>query len=290
VIELLVVGSVVFILAAVLFPAIRRAQDAARRTQCANNLHQIGLALDHYHADMNMFPPGCVDFTGPVPNQSVGYQLGWIVQLLPKLDQHNLYQMVDFSKGVHHSANAGVSIVQIPPFVCPSNDQNSAIVPGSSYAGCIGGSERMIDIDSSGVMFLNSSISRRQIPDGLSDTIVVGETRFHKGLTGLGLGWTSGSAATLRSTAWPINGEIVDEATDECGGFGSYHGDFAMFLFADRSVRPLSADIDPLVLQHLGDRQDGELISARTAQDDVRDQRRAEALQERREHEDLDSD
>ena len=281
VIELLVVGSVLFVLMATLIPALLRARDSARRTQCANNLHQISLALNHYHTDMKMFPPGCVDTSGPVPNAPVGYQFGWIVQLLPRLEQNNLYQTLDFRKGAHNIVNTNPAMTRIPPLICPSDHFKSSAVAGSSYSGCIGGSERIIDSNSSGVMYLNSSICMRQIADGLTNTILAGETRCHDGLARLRLGWVTGTAATLRSTAWPINGEFVDIDTDECGGFGSYHGDMAMFVFADGSARPLATEIDPMVLEYLGDRDDGQLVTTRTEQDERIDKRRSIGLRER---------
>jgi len=85
-IELLVVIAIIAVLIALLLPAVQQAREAARRTQCRNNLHQIGLALHNYHDTHNCFPPGNLG-----PNFSTGAGVGghehtWMTLILPFMD------------------------------------------------------------------------------------------------------------------------------------------------------------------------------------------------------------
>src|ERR1700693_4880192 len=99
-IELLVVIAIIAILVALLLPAVQQAREAARRTQCKNNLVQIGLALLNYEMAHECLPSGSVDPNRPIRNEAKGYHMSWMVQLLPYLDQSNTFQHFDFSVGV----------------------------------------------------------------------------------------------------------------------------------------------------------------------------------------------
>src|SRR5450432_3288562 len=87
-IELLVVIAIIAVLIALLLPAVQQAREAARRTQCKNNLKQLGLALHNYHdVTVNTFPPGYIGYT--TAGDLVG--TGWMTMLLPEVDQANIY-------------------------------------------------------------------------------------------------------------------------------------------------------------------------------------------------------
>jgi prepilin-type N-terminal cleavage/methylation domain-containing protein/prepilin-type processing-associated H-X9-DG protein len=259
-IELFVVLTIIMILVSLLLPAVQQAREAARRTGCRNNLMQIGLALRNYESAHECLPPGTVDVNRPVRNDGKGYQFGWAVQILPQLDLPNVHAAFDFRVGVYDKANHSAALQSIPVFTCPAGRVSG------SYAACHHDVEAPIDVDNSGVMFLNSSIRRDDVRDGASNTIYVGEA----GGAGLS-GWVSGTRDTLRNTGSPINSAVPAGAVVAgipaprnanvltVGGFGSAHAGGANFVFGDGTVRYLSDSISLQVLRQLGHRADGEL-------------------------------
>ncbi|NOX53396.1 MAG: DUF1559 domain-containing protein, partial [Planctomycetes bacterium] len=128
------------------------------------------------------------------------------------------------------------------------------------------------------VFFLNSSLTEEDISDGLGYTVFVGEkispSRFRQADEDLDLGWVSGTRATLRNVGWAVNHEIREKAKRqdlqepirkvsplEVGGFSSWHSQGAQFLFGDGRVQFLGIFTTPEVLQRLGNRADGQLVS-----------------------------
>jgi len=94
-IELLVVIAIIAILISLLLPAVQQAREAARRTQCRNNMKQIGLALHNYHDVFNSFPPG---YVAKIPNNKTSSErsmFAWGSLILPYIDQGNVYQVLD---------------------------------------------------------------------------------------------------------------------------------------------------------------------------------------------------
>ncbi|SFJ24309.1 DUF1559 domain-containing protein [Planctomicrobium piriforme] len=165
-IELLVVIAIIAILIALLLPAVQQAREAARRSQCKNNLKQVGLALHNYHDVMGMFPFATVNSpsnassaTGPFKNagELILNHTGWQM-LLPYVDQAPLYNLYNFSlaSGIHKGGGSGTvvggSTTALNPnlalsarvlnvFICPSDsgpkvDTTSA----ATYAAYTGGS------------------------------------------------------------------------------------------------------------------------------------------------------
>ena len=279
-IELLVVIAIIAILIALLLPAVQQAREAARRTQCKNNLMQIGLAIHNYEMAHEVLPPGTTNPTGPIKNADTsGYHMSWLVQIIPFMDEPVLYQHVDFTKSVYAAEHEPARRYRVASLFCPSNgtgrSQPSPVpeVAGeialTSYAGCYNSTEAPIDTTNDGVFFLNSSVSYDQIRDGSSHTLFVGEMFTLPD----DFGWMSGTRSTLRNGT-PINGGPAvpfgtpasmggGVATDdgvECGGFGSSHTGGAQFLLGDGSVRFVSENIDADTLEALVNRADGTLV------------------------------
>ena len=293
-IELLVVIAIISVLVALLLPAVQGVRESARQLQCRNNLFHIGLALANYRHVHEVFPPGVVNQTSPVQNEPKGFHLSWTVQLLPFLDQQNLFNHIDFQKGAYSLKNKQ-ALVAIPSvFKCPSN-RNAflrrkvkfgkavvEVVP-SSYAACYHNQEAPIDERGNGTLFLNSSVTRKDISDGLGNTLFVGEKFIPPRLVAneieqLDLGWLSGTRATLRNTGHKLNeskrrfwaakraSNGAAEPTElkpekqTVGGFGSEHPQGVLFLFGDGCVKFLNQFMDMNVLQCLANRSDGELV------------------------------
>lgn len=204
--ELLIVVAVIGILVAMLLPAVQAARENARRHSCANNLAQLMTAVQHYESVHRVYPPGTINNTGPIDNRAIGYHVGWLVQILPYIEQQNAYERVDFTKGVYDPAHAVVRGHTFDSLTCPS----SWVSPNmgtqvSHYAAVHHDVEAPIDSDNHGTFYLNSSLAYDDIADGHGTTLFLGERIPHPSTD---LGWMSGSRATLRNTGWAINHEL----------------------------------------------------------------------------------
>ena len=197
-IELLVVIAIIAVLIALLLPAVQQAREAARRTQCKNNLKQIGLALHNYYDAHQAIPDASYE-SKPFPSPSA---YGWSVMILPFLDQANLYnslntgysQMQDIASNTN-PAVYGLLQKSFTVFLCPSDSaggntnvnrafqgtanggvMKTAIAPlaagTSNYMGCNG-----FQSDADGVFDSGDNVNTTfaMVTDGLSNTIFVGE-------------------------------------------------------------------------------------------------------------------
>jgi len=150
-IELLVVIAIIAVLIALLLPAVQQAREAARRTQCKNNLKQLGLACHNYHDTAKQFPqnydgrPNLEMSTGGATWQGGTGCFGWIVMALPYLDQAPLYNRFNFndqtggsgSLGWTSQNNTALATNSLTALLCPSNPQPQKL--GVDVAGCGGG-------------------------------------------------------------------------------------------------------------------------------------------------------
>lgn len=243
-IELLVVIAIIAVLIALLLPAVQQAREAARRSQCKNNLKQIGLSLHNYHDVFNTFPPGYVDQEALVAANQGHYS--WSSSVLPYIDQAPLYNQMNVGNALLSAnlANAAVRQSMQTPlsgFACPSNPspsrndaslpaanaraiQDSAAVevqlPVNSYVAMNNSAvgvyrNRGNGIDAStganGAFFRNSRIGFRDMTDGSSNLIVISERAWQSRLTPI----YSAVMFGIRDNTGGIN--AVTEASGDAG-------------------------------------------------------------------------
>ncbi|MBC7854744.1 MAG: DUF1559 domain-containing protein [Pirellulaceae bacterium] len=197
-VELLVVIAIIGVLVALLLPAVQQAREAARRMQCTSHMTQLIVAVNHYEMAHGVYPPGTVDAKGPVLNARLGYHHNWIVQTLPYLEQKNVWNAVDRQQSIYHVKNGPVQKLTLHWLLCPSSTSGG---PMADYAACHHDAEAQIDAQDNGVFFLNSRLRYRDIKDGSSQTIFLGE----KLTDAWDMEWCSGTRGTLRNTGWTIN-------------------------------------------------------------------------------------
>jgi len=126
-IELLVVIAIIAVLVSLLLPAVQQAREAARRTQCKNNLKQIGLALHNYHDVYKTFPIGRL--LGGVDGDTGGNNgQMWTKSVLPMMDQANVYNLYNSSVPWFHANNAAAIKNVIPALICPSSPNPSTTI------------------------------------------------------------------------------------------------------------------------------------------------------------------
>jgi prepilin-type N-terminal cleavage/methylation domain-containing protein len=204
-IELLVVIAIIAVLVALLLPAVQQAREAARRSQCKNNLKQIGLALHNYHDVASRFPRS--QTWGRVVGGTMGaYHHTWITSILPYIDQAPLYNQVNFNLPAYVSGSGLTAVpqphlgVQLDVIRCPSDGLNGEWPSPTSnnlaitwYSACEGGDwwNRPINGDDLGNQLYGGIFTDHYncpigaITDGTSNTIMVGENTSG-GFTGNG--------------------------------------------------------------------------------------------------------
>jgi prepilin-type N-terminal cleavage/methylation domain-containing protein len=212
-VELLVVIAIIGILVALLLPAVQAAREAARRSQCANNLKQLGVAIHNYHDTYRRFPSGTRSHQ-TVPGWVWGH--GWIVAILPYCEQGTLYDQLDMvgvtsphtgliyqsSTATHNIYNGQiVAGVTIPVIFCPSSPLNPMVMTGTTVPGPKGAASptytattgavshrtavnkdgqsnqhRARGIQSEGgVLVPHKFLSFRDVTDGAANTVLIAE-------------------------------------------------------------------------------------------------------------------
>ncbi|WP_443111084.1 DUF1559 domain-containing protein [Bremerella sp. P1] len=270
--------AIIGVLIALLLPAVQQAREAARRNQCTNNLKQIGLGLHNYHDTFQRFPPGFLYITG---NGNPKHRLGWATHLLPFIEQSALYDSIN-PQGQPVHVDQGESIVEA--FNCPSSTLPERSPEGfgkSNYVGNQGYGNGSKDFG--GIFNDNSEIKFRDITDGSSNTILVGEAEgsINDSYDAFPIwaGPTPYSSNTGRSRRSilrrgdirrPINKDCTRPNVNDCHPeiFSSRHPGGAVFAFCDASVRFLpetialgsSNDLPDGAFMMLINRADGEVI------------------------------
>lgn len=252
-IELLVVLAMMSVLISLLLPAIQQSRETVRRVACATNLAQLGLAIDQYTDAFSFLPPGTIDAAGPIDHRKQGYRMSWMVQLLPLIEERAVYKAINFNLPAESSVNSTATQAMIRIYVCPSN---------GGYAGCHDSRETPIDTTNNGLLFLNSAIRPREIPDGRTHTLMVGEKMNEEE----NVAWAIGNRQTLRNVGTRMVdvrlGASANASELTVGGFYSSHGvGGTHFLLADGHVKFVSELIDMKLLQRYADRSDGGMVS-----------------------------
>jgi prepilin-type N-terminal cleavage/methylation domain-containing protein/prepilin-type processing-associated H-X9-DG protein len=292
-IELLVVIAIIGILVGLILPAVQAAREAARRSQCINNLKQIGLAMASYESAHGALPPGYIsDFHGFI---EFGPGWGWGSMILPQLEQTNVYAGLNFSLAIEDDANITSRLASLATLLCPSDTAPTTMparlspvrdvytptgriicyLSSSNYVGMYGYGEPGVNGD--GVLFRNSAVTAAQITDGLSQTIAAGERSVRLGeSTWVGAvtncvlspppGW-DGSFG--RFVIEPGAGMVLGHSGEGRGPgdplsdsnmFYSRHPGGINFLFADGHVSFLKFSLDPKTYRALCTRNGEEVI------------------------------
>jgi prepilin-type N-terminal cleavage/methylation domain-containing protein len=318
-IELLVVIAIIAILIALLLPAVQQAREAARRTQCKNNLKQLGLALHNYHDVFNTLPYGVRNC------QRENWGSSFFLSLLPYVEQANAFNRVNMNQWPGWATNFPVyNSLDIPGYTCPSTalpkwrerDGVKLLIP--SYTGIAGvsvgaapvdgnsdgiidgtnitiagrtsidGNRASIPARSNGVLGYISSVNFKDIRDGASNTMMIGEqsqfgandTDTRSGFDwGAWMGcanctngptsdvWT-GNITTLHPN-WRIGATPARSSHVYVGSAGegpgntplnSAHTGGLQITLADGSVRFLSSNVDTGIAFNLADRRDGNVL------------------------------
>jgi len=294
-IELLVVIAIIAILIALLLPAVQQAREAARRSQCKNNLKQIGLALHNYHDSFNTFPPGWIGVAGNAASPAGASGFGWGSFVLPYLDQAPLYNQIKFNLAMNHADNLPFIRQKLTVFQCPSDPKpdtttvDGVVMATANYVGLFGTTEvdecyhefeednSLVACNGNGAFFLNSKIGLRDITDGTSSTLMVGErTTFtngtekhyatwvgalpgvHEALEGAAMVLSHAENGPNHSLKNPDDGHGHGHVHGE--DFGSAHTGGAHFVMADGHVVFISENISQTIFRALGTRSGGEVV------------------------------
>jgi prepilin-type N-terminal cleavage/methylation domain-containing protein len=307
-VELLVVIAIIGTLVGLLLPAVQQAREAARRSACTNNTKQLGLACLNYESTRKRLPAA----NDRSAHGTAGWS--WIVHVLPFVEEVNLYNNLSTATGrfsADYSATAGGAAntnTALPQLICPSStltNPNTSNADGqrglTNYKGAAAasllaaGEPASTDTTGGGVLTKHSwsnettlrantsygGVDMRQVGDGLSKTVMIGEVcgddiqfTWARGATSwitpavaTGVTYTQGTAANTqkimgRFTTGSTNTRGNFYGTADTQGLGSFHtGNLVLHGYGDGHTSAISADVDQSVLSSIYTRNNGEAVA-----------------------------
>ena len=295
-VELLVVIAIIGILIALLLPAVQAAREAARRSQCSNNMKQLGLALHNYHDVYNVLPPGGMR---DVSTTILANGLAWNVLILPFMEQQPLYDQFNFLLTPDNSCagapNTTIARTPVAGFLCPSGtklyDGASTTIHTAHYVGIMGpkGTNPVTNTAYSvqngtgysghggfardGTMYYNSEVKFRDILDGTANTLLVGELSHDKancyrlwprGIYDNHSRSTKNITYSINAFAYGATTTTIYPSMPEFNdvSMSSNHPGGAQFTIADGSTRFLSETVDITLYRSAASRNGGESKTA----------------------------
>ena len=282
-IELLVVIAIIGVLVALILPAVQQAREAANRTKCLNNLHQLAVAGQNYHDAYGNFPSGWhCDPNDPncVPYSAQVYMWNGLTGLFLKMEQENLYNEINFNYPPIYPENRTSVRRTLEGLQCPSkgkaaNDNNGTIktpdgatvkfgvsdyrgnMAAGSIPNCVAvtGNSQDCNIYDNGVTYQNSEVSIADIKDGTSTTVFMSEV-----LEGT---WPDATSCCVRTTLdRRINRPIPGTRPPRYTYWSSKHNGQINVAYCDGSAKSLQATIKPVTLIKLMTRNSGEALSS----------------------------
>ena len=274
-----------------LLPAVQMVRESARRTECLNNLKQVGLAVQSYESALQQYPP----------SRAADRFLAWPVYLMPYIELENVFQQLDLTLE-YSEQDPELLKKPIPEMFCPTRRNSittsffeageAPIGATGDYAGNAGSSKHYLNHDwaqfeaptdgvfSSGLASDNEVVEGKllrggvgryrmtDIRDGLTQTIFLGEKAVHSNHFGEPDGWGDNSIynGDQPFSFMRIGGPLVPIVATATGfdgirpAYGSYHPQGCNFSFGDASTRLIANDIEPLTLGQLCSRNDGQVI------------------------------
>jgi len=301
-IELLVVIAIIAILIALLVPAVQKVREAAARTQCINNLKQLGLALHNFHDTNKVFPAS--GWTTVGPGNPDGKFVGWRPLTLPYIEQQNLQKLYDFKINWWEGTNATAAGVTVKTYQCPSapsREVMSAIaktprpaltfpVPlgTTDYEAVMGVQPASVDpvlynaSNRFSVMYRNSMVKMVTVQDGTSNTIMVVECAarplvYRNTTARPDLSNDQGICWADSEGPFSFDGASADGTKEGCGPANgctsamnrkndnepySFHPGGACILFADGRVQFMNQSIPLMTFAALCTANAGEVANA----------------------------
>lgn len=284
-VELLVVIAIIGILVGLLLPAVQAAREAARRMQCTNHVRQLGIAVHNYESAYRRLPSGWIASN---PEGEPGW--GWAAALLPFMEGTNLHNQIDPRIAIEDPIHDAVRVTVVPTFLCPSDigpnvfeiaegdghghdhdhrvstgriddhEEKLFLISKSNYVGMFGTFElEDAPYNGNGMFYGNSQIRFRDVTDGLSNTLMIGERSSLLG----GSIWHGNIPEAAEPHARIVG--VADHGPNDPHAhfedFSSYHPGGANFLRADTSVQFIPNTIDLQVYQAMATRNGREVES-----------------------------